>query len=207
MSALNPDLLELSTHAHDVRNRLSTIKSTVDLLLEDDLPEGSRDLLLLIKERALSAIDLSDSYLLSKVFEAKQYHPFNKEYPLPDLIEGLRTSIAEATGGAVSIPDPVAHPRGLGAMLWTGDEHVLLLCARMIARSLMMTTRQREFELGVVGDDGALCLEIECAHPGDPEKPLANENAMVRLFVEAVGGTMARLAHRPGFALTFPGMS
>src|SRR4051812_126665 len=93
---LNSELLDLSMHSHEIRNRLSTIKSSTELLLGESLTRGQREVILLIRERAWSALDLEASFNLEKSLGAGLYRPFKKEHVLGDLIDALSAVLSES---------------------------------------------------------------------------------------------------------------
>jgi hypothetical protein len=187
-------LTDLTTYAHDLRNFLSTIKSSADLLLIEDTPNlGDLDILSLIRERALAATDLSDAFVLRKTLEAGLYQPFAKEQALYDLIPSIEATIAETVGIPCSISSRL---RPEVSSSWTGDENLLLLTLRSMMRSLAAASgcRPHRFQAKIsieISNEGKLRFEFQALADCPRREALESERDRLEIFARALGGRLA----------------
>src|SRR6185503_16812211 len=160
---VNSDILDLSMHSHDVRNRLSTIKSSAELLLKEELQPGQRELVALIQERAWAALDLSASYAFSKTLEAGLYRPFRKDHVLGDLVQSVLVTLRESTGASVRLSVQPGLKLRRWIVCWNGDEQLLLLVLRNAARMMGAALGPGALRLGLDLKRGAIRWSLEAA--------------------------------------------
>jgi hypothetical protein len=197
--AVNPELLDLSMHSHDVRNRIATIKSSAELLMKEDLPPDQRELVSIILERAWSAIDLEAGFSLEKSLRAGLYRPFKKDHELVELVKSALVTLRESAGPDFAIARPVDLKIRNHSACWHGDESLLLLILREMARILTSTYGPAPLRLSLELREETVRWKID-ALSSLPDVPVDGRFKLARTFATALGGRITRTG--PGLVLS-----
>src|SRR5262249_1947608 len=140
------------------------------------------------------------------------YRPFKKDYPVRDLVEAVHAAIGDATGapGKLERGSELRASSGKLAVSWNGDENLLLLTARNLARILIGPSGPIALRLRAWLRDRTLGLEISQDSSNQRKVQIGEDYLQARAFAKALGARLKQSSYGhgddPAFTLELPGI-